>query len=87
MAYLKISSVDAQWITGRKDWRQAKKRRKRRQAQTAHNAGEDPHSNPGAHSGSLKGDVDDTYEKYMDEMRCILYLHGGVSLPLSLPLL
>jgi hypothetical protein len=35
----------------------------------------------------LKGDVDDTYEKYMDEMRCILYLHGGVSLPLSLPLL
>ncbi|KAG7449721.1 alpha/beta-hydrolase [Guyanagaster necrorhizus] len=60
-----ISGVDCQWITAKKDWREAKRRYKMQQ--------------------KTKSDVDPvqetgeatTYDKDMDEMRCILYLHGG----------
>lgn len=61
-----VRRVEAQWITAKKDWREAKKRQKLYE--------------------KLKEDIalNDTpeetahYEKEMDAMRCILYLHGGM---------
>ena len=35
------------------------------------------HPNPEAQGDPSKSDINDAYEKNMDEMRCILYLHGG----------
>jgi len=32
---------------------------------------------PSSEGDPPKGDISDAYEKSMDEMRCILYLHGG----------
>ncbi|KAJ7782646.1 hypothetical protein B0H16DRAFT_1493861 [Mycena metata] len=53
-----VPGVDAQWITARKDWQEAKKQPPGR-----------PQVDPEADSAP--------YEEYMDEMRCILYSHGG----------
>lgn len=63
-------SVDAQWITAKKDWREAKKRHKMHQSQV-------PNSGPDGPVQPPNGNISDTYEKHMDEMRCILYIHGG----------
>ncbi|KAF8891847.1 hypothetical protein BD779DRAFT_1610537 [Infundibulicybe gibba] len=52
-------SVDAQWITARKDWREAERKQKNQEKQRTAPA-EPP-----------------IYEQEMDEMRCILYCHGG----------
>ncbi|KXN87458.1 AB hydrolase superfamily protein C4A8.06c [Leucoagaricus sp. SymC.cos] len=68
-----IEGVDAQWITAKKDWREAKRRRKMCEAQSSHNAT----ASPGLEPQSEPSNDDGTYEKHMDEMRCILYLHGG----------
>lgn len=61
-------SVDAQWITARKDWQEAKRRHKEKQRGKQ---SPDPPSDATAESA--------TYEQDMDEMRCILYSHGGTS--------
>ncbi|KAF5355029.1 hypothetical protein D9756_005501 [Leucocoprinus leucothites] len=71
-----VEGVDAQWITAKKDWREAKRRRRMRQTQSDP-VREEPNSNSDVHGRSPKGDDHSAYEKYMDEMRCILYLHGG----------
>ena len=63
--------VDAQWITARKDWQDAKKRHKKQQEQKQN--GVKHASVDDAHDGA-----ESVYEKNMDAMRCILYLHGGV---------
>ncbi|KAK0212425.1 hypothetical protein DFS33DRAFT_1390424 [Desarmillaria ectypa] len=60
-----ISGVDGQWITAKKDWREAKRRYKMQQK-----------SKPDVDSVPETGESA-TYDKDMDEMRCILYLHGG----------
>ncbi len=71
-------SVDAQWITAKKDWREAKKRYKMHQNQMSD-------AEPGSFRSSeqpartLNGNMSGTYEKHMDEMRCVLYIHGGKS--------
>jgi hypothetical protein len=62
-------SIDAQWITAKKDWREAKKRRKTQQEQSS--------QPPQDQNGQADGESNGTYEEYMDEMRCILYIHGG----------
>ena len=59
------SSVDAQWIVARKDYQQALKRRKR--VEKAEKERKE-HSNE---------DNEDVYSPEMDELRCILYFHGG----------
>ncbi|XP_006461294.1 hypothetical protein AGABI2DRAFT_221981 [Agaricus bisporus var. bisporus H97] len=64
-----IEGVDAQWITAKKDWREAKKRRKTQQEQST--------QSPPDQNVSTNGESNGTYEKYMDDMRCILYIHGG----------
>jgi acetyl esterase/lipase len=60
------SSVDAQWVTARKDWREAKRRYKMHQKSKTSSAAP---VDPAADSAP--------YEEHMDEMRCILYSHGG----------
>ncbi|KAJ7125142.1 Alpha/Beta hydrolase protein [Mycena epipterygia] len=62
-----ITGVDAQWVTARKDWREAKRRYKMYQKSKT-GASEVP-VDPAADSAP--------YEEHMDEMRCILYSHGG----------
>lgn len=70
-----LARIDAQWITAKKDWREAKRRHKMRRSQMP-NSMLDPQSSEQP-SETSTGGSDDTYEKYMDEMRCILYIHGG----------
>lgn len=59
---LNLNSVDAQWITAQKDWREAKRKDKLRN-QSQMDGQDDAHE----------------YEADMDEMRCILYAHGGIA--------
>ncbi|KAF9446511.1 alpha/beta-hydrolase [Macrolepiota fuliginosa MF-IS2] len=56
-----IEGINGQWITAKRDWREAKRR----------------HKIPENSDEAASGNNADTYEKYMDEMRCILYIHGG----------
>ncbi|KAF7351100.1 Abhydrolase-3 domain-containing protein [Mycena sanguinolenta] len=62
-----LSGVDAQWITAKKDWQEAKRRYKMQDKSKT--STQVPAVDPEADSG--------TYEEHMDEMRCILYSHGG----------
>jgi hypothetical protein len=62
--------IEAQWITAKKDWREAKKRHKMQ-----HNA--ESHVSAAPVSEKMPSEDSCTYEKAMDEMRCILFLHGG----------
>ncbi|KAJ7668682.1 hypothetical protein DFH06DRAFT_1084836 [Mycena polygramma] len=61
-----VSGVDAQWITAKKDWQEAKRRYKMQNKSKT--AAETP-VDFAADSAP--------YEAHMDEMRCILYAHGG----------
>ncbi|KAF5326623.1 hypothetical protein D9611_000275 [Ephemerocybe angulata] len=65
-----VNGVDGQWIVAKKDWKEAKRRDKqRRESQPPQERKE---------STSTSGEEDnETYNKDMDAMRCILFLHGG----------
>ncbi|KAJ3756791.1 Alpha/Beta hydrolase protein [Lentinula raphanica] len=60
-----LDGVDAQWITAKKDWQEAK-RRYRDKEKT---------QREGKHEGTENESA--TYNQDMDMMRCILYAHGG----------
>ncbi|KAK1220369.1 hypothetical protein PQX77_016860 [Marasmius sp. AFHP31] len=61
-----LNGVDGQWITAKKDWQEHKRRYKMQDKATREKeAGPET-----AHESGI-------YEKDMDEMRCILYSHGG----------
>ncbi|KAG5647060.1 hypothetical protein DXG03_001430 [Asterophora parasitica] len=60
-----IDGVDAQWITTKKDWQEAKRRREKAKE-----------TESSAHASTDSA----TYQKDMDEMRCILYSHGDLFL-------
>jgi hypothetical protein len=45
--------------------------------------GEGRHSQAAAPDGGEPARDSDAYQPEMDEMRCILYLHGGMNLPLT----
>lgn len=62
-----IISVDAQWITAKKDWQEAKRR-----YQDRGNTQRDE-----KHEPMLDQSESATYNQDMDTMRCILYAHGG----------
>lgn len=64
------SRVDAQWITAKKDWQDAKRRHKM-QERYRESSVEPPVDPPVGLNDS------GTYDKEMDAMRCILYSHGG----------
>ncbi|ESK97263.1 putative lipase esterase from carbohydrate esterase family ce10 [Moniliophthora roreri MCA 2997] len=59
-----INGVDAQWITAKKDWQEAKRRYKMQDKSAAK-------------ENLQRSEDSNTYDKDMDEMRCILYSHGG----------
>ena len=62
-------SVDAEWIVAKKDWQEAKKRQKAREASTDGPASLD--------AGHPSQEMPASYQPEMDQMRCILYAHGG----------
>ncbi|TFK88448.1 alpha/beta-hydrolase [Polyporus arcularius HHB13444] len=63
-----VKGVDAEWIVARKDWQEAKKKQKARGM-----------SSDGApvDNGNTHQELPPQYQPEMDEMRCILYAHGG----------
>jgi 6-phosphogluconate dehydrogenase len=63
------NSVDAQWITAKKDWQEAKRRYK---------ASEKLKDEKSKIKNDTPNSTSDTEEE-MNEMRCILYCHGGLS--------
>ncbi|KAI0291222.1 hypothetical protein B0F90DRAFT_1778139 [Multifurca ochricompacta] len=92
-----IRGLDAEWISAKKDWKEAKKRakekngpvsssqRKPAQGLGVHGANnlEDVPSSPSPESKgrenceSVPAYDSATYQPEMDDMRCILYSHGG----------
>ncbi|TCD60789.1 hypothetical protein EIP91_009518 [Steccherinum ochraceum] len=72
-----ISGVDAEWIAAKKDWRQAEKRyRAWEEKASAADSSRDESSTEQAKPG-VPADASAHYQPEMDEMRCILYVHGG----------
>jgi hypothetical protein len=69
-------SVDGQWITARKDYQEAKRRHKTKRAHDKSSSDNGP--NPPDITEDPQSTTGGAYEKDMDAMRCILYLHGGV---------
>ncbi|KAF9486039.1 alpha/beta-hydrolase [Pholiota conissans] len=70
-----INGVDGQWITARKDYQEAKRRHKMKHAQDKQSADKGP--DPPLMTEDPSSTTGGAYEKDMDAMRCILYLHGG----------
>lgn len=71
------SRVDGQWITAKKDYQEAKKRYKQQTETRSTESPPPPMADvegvPNTNSNPNSG----VYDKDMDAMRCILYLHGG----------
>ncbi|KAI9062340.1 alpha/beta-hydrolase [Trametes sanguinea] len=70
-----VKGVDAEWIVAKKDWQEAKKRQKARQASTGSPSPDA--GGPSLDAGNTSQEMPATYQPEMDEMRCILYAHGG----------
>ena len=71
--------IDAEWITARKDWQEAKKRDKAYEKQRK--ATIDEFSRRGTFNqseGTALSSSSDVYSEEMDAMRCMLYVHGGL---------
>jgi hypothetical protein len=67
-------SIDAQWIVAKKDWREAKKRYKEQEGKSYLNTTGNGISVDNLNVSEEPGE----YQKDMDDMRCILYAHGGL---------
>ena len=64
-----LGSVDAEWIATKKDWQESEKK---------HKAHEKDKSRSSSNSTQIDGEeAPAEYDPDMDEMRCILYSHGG----------
>ncbi|KZV82439.1 alpha/beta-hydrolase [Exidia glandulosa HHB12029] len=61
-----VQGVDGQWIAARKDWQEAKRRRKEYEAK--HKSPPPPDMDP---------NITHEYTADMDQMRCLLFAHGG----------
>ncbi|KAH7928695.1 alpha/beta-hydrolase [Leucogyrophana mollusca] len=74
-----VRGIDGEWITAKKDWQDAKKRwkaqEKRRESSFTNSPPTDPEEAP--EDGPSSSNSTDVYDEEMDEMRCILYAHGG----------
>lgn len=76
----KAPRVNAEWIATKKDWQEAKRRYKQRGAGRASNDDHARRSTSGSTDSGHEGvpqDAPPDYHPDMDEMRCILYTHGG----------
>lgn len=81
--HLLFISVDAQWIAVKKDYQQAKRRRKQQEQQQGR-PNEPSKSSASADVLPEDAEIEETevepvYRAEMDDMRCILYAHGGES--------
>ena len=73
-------SVDGEWIAAKKDWQQAEKRYKAQEERASTmNSARSSHDIPSADQSKpgVPADASGHYQPEMDEMRCILYIHGG----------
>ena len=83
--HLATSRIDAEWITAKKDWHEAKRRHKAREKgrpSTSDGPKSQPSMDPSG-GGGVRQDASENYQPEMDEMRCILYAHGGWSLVIT----
>ena len=75
--------IDSQWIVAKKDWREAKKRSKEQDKKDNETSNKQKGSKMPYGADYAGNDSDDTesgtYQQDMDEMRCILYSHGGTT--------
>ncbi|PCH35593.1 alpha/beta-hydrolase [Wolfiporia cocos MD-104 SS10] len=69
-----VRGIDAEWLTAKKDWEQAKRRNK---AQMKEKATDSPRSGKVQDGTSEDQYAPAAYEPEMDKMRCILFAHGG----------
>ena len=59
--------MDAEWIVAKKDYQEAKKKQKAREM----------NGSPSQENGDASQEMPPQYQPEMDEMRCVLYAHGG----------
>lgn len=65
--------MDAEWIVAKKDYQEAKRKQKARERSMNS-------SSPGFQDAeNASQEMPPTYQPEMDEMRCVLYAHGGMS--------
>ncbi|EKM53370.1 uncharacterized protein PHACADRAFT_259700 [Phanerochaete carnosa HHB-10118-sp] len=81
-----VKGVDAEWIVAKKDWKEAKRRYKMAQEKERQSSDEpsrtpsiapDSSSQQQQQQNGVPSDAGPYYQPEMDEMRCILYAHGG----------
>lgn len=61
-----VQGVNCQWIAARKDWQEAKRKRKEYEA-----------TNKSPPPADMDPSIVHEYTPDMDQMRCLLYAHGG----------
>ncbi|OBZ69937.1 AB hydrolase superfamily protein C4A8.06c [Grifola frondosa] len=66
-----VKGIDAEWIVAKKHWEDAKRKQK------AHEKDTSGANSANAESVDGSGETPASYQPEMDEMRCILYAHGG----------
>lgn len=67
--------VAGEWVTARKDWEEAKKRRKASQKKETDNNSSSQDAADGMPSST--SDSSNFYSEDADDLRCILFAHGG----------
>lgn len=74
-----VKGIDAEWITARKDYQEAKKRSKAKHKENSNTEIPTSESDTPTSSGlpASNSNESNIYKEEMDEMRCILYAHGG----------
>jgi hypothetical protein len=65
-------------VATKKDWEEAKKRRKAFEKKKEGRAASPPLQNPAEGFPPSSSEQSNVYDEDMDELRCILYAHGGV---------
>lgn len=74
-----VTRVDGEWMVAKKDWQEAEKRYKSQEKQRASlgKNGRKSNSAPTIPVSTPEEDETPAYDPDMDDMRCILYTHGG----------
>ncbi|KZP28521.1 alpha/beta-hydrolase [Athelia psychrophila] len=70
-----LDGIDAQWVVAKKDWKEAKKKYEEQDKQNDKSPESSTRDSPNVSEDNDPESGD--YQKEMDEMRCILYCHGG----------
>lgn len=81
---MRARRVDAEWIAAKKDWKEAKRRHKMAQEKercdsAEHNRASSSAPDDAQQQAGVASDASSHYQPEMDEMRCILFAHGGES--------